>query len=115
MVLDADTQLLLTPQALRRARQRAGLSRGDVVQRSHISWPALQNYECPGHNPQYSYLLNLLEVYGLDLGGFHHILAEIHADIQRDEIERRMGEMTDRLNAVEAALGGVATGAEEAI
>ena len=63
--------------------------------------------------PQYSYLLKLLEVYGLDLGGFHQLLAEIHADMQRDEIERRMGEMTDRLNAVEAALGGVATGAEE--
>jgi len=113
MVLDADTQLSLTPQALRKARERAGLNLGDVVQRSGISWPALQNYECPGHSPQYAYLLRLLEVYGLDLGGFHQLLAEIHADMQRDEIERRMGEMKDRLNAVEVALGGVAAGAEQ--
>ncbi|MDI9431692.1 MAG: helix-turn-helix transcriptional regulator [Planctomycetota bacterium] len=113
MLLDAATQLNLTPLALKTARERAGLSQEAVAARSGISLPAIQSYECSGHRPQYSYLLMLLEAYGMDLGSFYDLLIEIHAERQRTDMEERIARLEGRIEAYdEAALAAVDTSHE---
>jgi len=103
MIFDVDTQLGLTPLALTKARERAHLSQEEVVVRCPISLPCIQNYERPGCNPQYWYLLTLLNAYGLDLGGFYELLREVYADEQRAAVEERLDRVEERLGRFENA------------
>ena len=114
MLLGVATQLDLTPLALKTARERAGLSQEAVAARSGISLPAIQSYECSGHRPQYSYLLMLLEAYGMDVGGFYDLLIEIHAERQRTDMEERIAHLEGRIEAYEEALTAADTSHEYA-
>lgn len=107
MILHADTQLHLTPLALKRARERAGLSQEELASRSRISVPPIQSYECRGHRPQYSYLLMLLEVYGMDLGGFYSLLTDIYVEQWRGGMEERVDHAERQVKALEDALAKV--------
>jgi transcriptional regulator with XRE-family HTH domain len=113
MVLDAGTQLTLTPLALQKARERAGLTQEELAARCPISLPAIQSYERPGHPPNYSYLLTLLEAYGLDLRGFHDLLIEVRTDLGHAELQQRIARMEARLDGLQNASGMQVSGAED--
>lgn len=113
MIFDTSAQLALTPLALRKARERAGLSQEEVAARCPISLPAIQNYECPGHRPNYSYLLMLLEAYGLDLGGFYSLLTEVFTDRQHAELHGRVSQIEEQVKALAEAVGMQATTSED--
>lgn len=103
MFLDMDTYAHLIPKALKKARERAGLSIEEIAQRTKISIPAIGNYEWGKNLPLMPYFLCLLDLYKLDLTQFHELLMHLYYGQVHQETARRIGDLEQRIKTLEEA------------